>query len=76
MTVILLALVLVLLVPVCALSVELLVRLRGSGGRERTAQNEADRAAAEAGRKMDEGFDNLMTYSVSLGQGRVSGGEP
>lgn len=31
---------------------------------------------ARRGRQMDEGFDNLMTYTVKLGHGRETGGEP
>lgn len=27
-------------------------------------------------REMDEGFDNLMTYTVKLDRGRMTGGEP
>lgn len=30
----------------------------------------------DRGRAMDEGFDNIMRYSVSLGRGRTTGGEP
>lgn len=30
----------------------------------------------ERGRAMDEGFDAIMRYSVSLGRGRTTGGEP
>lgn len=71
MTDILLLMVLVLLAPVSVLSVRLLRH-------EKTAAevDKAARESAEAGRRMDEGFDNLMTYSVNLGHGRMSGGEP
>lgn len=30
----------------------------------------------DRGRAMDEGFDNIMRYSVGLGRGRTTGGEP
>ena len=30
----------------------------------------------DRGRAMDEGFDNIMRYSVNLGRGRTTGGEP
>ena len=30
----------------------------------------------DRGRAMDEGFDNIMRYSVNLGRGRSTGGEP
>lgn len=78
MTEALLILVSVLLAPVSALAVVFLVRLRREmpRGSERAAMNEAEKAAAEEGRRMDDGFNALMTYSVKLGRGRVSGGEP
>lgn len=76
MTNVLLILMLVLLAPMSALSVTAFIRmrrkdiLRESGHREQAnEQNTEDRS-------MDEGFSNLMTYSVKLGRGRTSGGEP
>lgn len=40
------------------------------------AMDEAAEAEARRSRDMDEGFDNLMGYSVKLGHGRSTGGEP
>lgn len=39
--------------------------------RDEAAEDETRRS-----RQMDEGFDNLMSYSVKIGHGRVTGGEP
>lgn len=79
MTNLLLCGVLVLLVPVSALSVERLVRAL----RRDTAHTPETGARAEAldeetrrSRQMTEGFDNLMSYSVKLGHGHSTGGEP
>lgn len=78
MTEILLVLVLVLLVPVFALSVVLSARLwRQEKLQDRKCQEQEEAPdKAEEDRSMDEGFSNLMTYSVKLGRGRTSGGEP
>ena len=53
------------------------------GDRERTADDrvqeamdEAAEAEAPQSRAMDEGFDNVMSYSVKLGHGKTTGGEP
>lgn len=46
---------------------------------ERQVQAAMDDAAereARRSREMDEGFDNVMGYSVKLGRGRSTGGEP
>ena len=40
------------------------------------AMDEAAEADARRSRDMDEGFDNLMGYTVNLGRGRSTGGEP
>ena len=40
------------------------------------AMDEAAEAEARRSRDMDEGFDNLMGYTVNLGRGRSTGGEP
>ena len=51
--------------------------------RERKADDKVQEAMDEAAedevrrsRAMDEGFDNLMGYTVNLGRGRSTGGEP
>ena len=40
------------------------------------AMDEAAEAEARRSREMDEGFDNVMGYTVNLGRGRRTGGEP
>ena len=40
------------------------------------AMDEAAEAEARRSREMDEGFDNVMGYTVKLGRGRSTGGEP
>ena len=40
------------------------------------AMDEAAEAEVRRSRDMDEGFDNLMGYTVNLGRGRSTGGEP
>ena len=40
------------------------------------AIDEAAEAEARRSREMDEGFDNVMGYTVNLGRGRSTGGEP
>lgn len=40
------------------------------------AMDEAAEAEARRSRAMDEGFDNVMSYSVKLGHGKTTGGEP
>ena len=40
------------------------------------AMDEAAEAEARRSREMDEGFDNVMGYTVNLGWGRSTGGEP
>lgn len=40
------------------------------------AMDEAAEAEARRSRAMDEGFDNLMGYTVNLGRGRSTGGGP
>lgn len=82
MTDMLLVLVLVLLVPVFAVSVAQGFRMwkkdmeRDGDARVQAAMDEAAAAEAEQGRRMDDGFNALMTYSVTLGRGRTTGGEP
>lgn len=64
------------------LSMALYVRVTRSD-RERKADDKVQDAIDEAAevearrsRDMDEGFDNLMGYTVNLGRGRSTGGEP
>lgn len=79
MTDILLVLVLALLIPTFALSVRLSIRLwqqETTVPHTEPAMDEEAKAEAEQGRMMDDGFNALMTYSVKLGRGRTSGGEP
>ena len=40
------------------------------------AMDEAAEAEARRSREMDEGFDNVMGYTVKIGRGRSTGGEP
>ena len=40
------------------------------------AMDEAAEEEARRSREMDEGFDNVMGYTVNLGRGRSTGGEP
>ena len=40
------------------------------------AMDDAAEAEARRSREMDEGFDNVMGYTVNLGRGRSTGGEP
>ena len=49
---------------------------RQAEDRLQTAMDEAAEAEERRSREMDEGFDNLMGYTVKLGRGRSTGGEP
>lgn len=51
-------------------------RERKSDEKAQEAMDEAAEAEARRSRDMDEGFDNLMGYTVNLGRGRSTGGEP
>ena len=51
-------------------------RERKADDRVQEAMDEAAEAEARRSRDMDEGFDNLMGYTVNLGRGRSTGGEP
>ena len=44
--------------------------------RVQDAMDEAAEAEARRSREMDESFDNVMGYTVNLGRGRSTGGEP
>ena len=63
------------------LNMALYVRVTRSD-RERKADDKVQEAMDEAAedevrrsRAMDEGFDNVMSYSVKLGRGKTTGGE-
>ena len=51
-------------------------RERKADDRVQEAMDEGAEAEARRRRAMDEGFDNVMSYSVKLGHGRTTGGEP
>ena len=51
-------------------------RERKADDRVQEAMDEAAEAEARRSRAMDEGFDNVMSYSVKLGRGKTTGGEP
>ena len=51
-------------------------RERKADDRVQEAMDDAAEAEARRSRAMDEGFDNVMSYSVKLGHGRTTGGEP
>ena len=52
-------------------------RERKADDKVQEAMDDAAEAEAEArrSRAMDEGFDNVMSYSVKLGRGKTTGGE-
>ena len=51
-------------------------RERKADDKVQEAMDEAAEAEARRSRAMDEGFDNVMSYSVKLGRGKTTGGEP
>ena len=51
-------------------------RERKADDKVQEAMDEAAEDEARRSRAMDEGFDNLMGYTVNLGRGRSTGGEP
>ena len=51
-------------------------RERKADDKVQEAMDEAAEAEARRSREMDEGFDNVMGYTVKLGRGRSTGGEP
>ena len=51
-------------------------RERKADDKVQDAMDEAAEDEALRSRAMDEGFDNLMGYTVNLGRGRSTGGEP
>ena len=51
-------------------------RERKADDKVQEAMDEAAEAESRRSRAMDEGFDNVMSYSVKLGRGKTTGGEP
>lgn len=51
-------------------------RERKADDKVQEAMDEAAEDEARRSRAMDEGFDNVMSYSVKLGRGKTTGGEP
>ena len=51
-------------------------RERKADDKVQEAMDDAAEAEARRSRDMDEGFDNLMGYTVNVGRGRSTGGEP
>ena len=51
-------------------------RERKADDKVQEAMDDAAAAEARRSRAMDEGFDNVMSYSVKLGRGKTTGGEP
>ena len=51
-------------------------RERKADDKVQDAMDEAAEDEARRSRAMDEGFDNVMGYTVNLGRGRSTGGEP
>ena len=50
-------------------------RERKADDKVQEAMDEASEDEARRSRAMDEGFDNVMSYSVKLGRGKTTGGE-
>ena len=50
-------------------------RERKADDKVQEAMDEAAEDEARRSRAMDEGFDNVMSYSVKLGRGKTTGGE-
>ena len=51
-------------------------RERKADDKVQDAMDEAAEDEVRRSRAMDEGFDNVMSYSVKLGRGKTTGGEP
>ena len=68
MTELLLCVNIVVLLMLGAVNMTLYIRMTRSD-REKKADDKVQEA-------MDEGFDNVMSYSVKLGHGKTTGGEP
>ena len=82
MTELLLCVNIVVLLMLGAVNMTLYIRMtrsdreRKADDRVQEAMDEAAEAEARRSQAMDEGFDNVMSYSVKLGRGRTTGGEP
>ena len=50
-------------------------RERKADDKVQEAMDEASEDEVRRSRAMDEGFDNVMSYSVKLGRGKTTGGE-
>ena len=50
-------------------------RERKADDKVQEAMDEATEDEVRRSRAMDEGFDNVMSYSVKLGRGKTTGGE-
>ena len=78
----LLGVVIALIIMLSLLNMALYVRVTRADRAQRAdalvqeAMDEAAEAEARRSREMDEGFDNVMGYTVKLGRGRITGGEP
>lgn len=78
----LLGLTIVLIVMLSVLNMAVYLRVTRSDRRQKAdakvqeAMDDAAELEARRSREMDEGFDNLMGYTVNLGRGRFTGGEP
>jgi Tfp pilus assembly protein PilV len=78
----LLGVVIALIIMLSLLNMALYVRVTRADRAQRAdalvqeAMDEAAEAEARRSREMDEGFDNVMGYTVKLGRGRSTGGEP
>lgn len=82
MVVFLLCVVIVLLIVLAVLNMALYLRATRSD-REKKAESHVQEAMDEAAEtearrslEMEAGFDNIMGYTVNLGRGRSTGGEP
>lgn len=82
MTELLLCVNIVVLLMLGAANMTLYIRVTRSDREKRAddkvqeAMDEASEAEARRSRDMDEGFENVMCYSVKLGHGKTTGGEP
>ena len=78
----LLGVVIALIIMLSLLNMALYVRVTRADRAQRAdalvqeAMDEAAEAEARRSREMDEGFDNVMGYTVKIGRGRSTGGEP
>ena len=81
MTELLLCVNIVVLLMLVAVNMTLYIRMtrsdreRKADDKVQEAMDEAAEAEARRSQAMDEGFDNVMSYSVKLGRGKTTGGE-